>query len=123
MRAVALLVAVLAVTTTPALAATLPEGVYRCELYSGTMLMHLGDIAISNNSYQGPAFDGAFEGSFPFEVTDSGTINWGGPLGGFSTGGNTVVASVLTLNGTDTAFDITIQLESGNFSTVSCSPQ
>jgi hypothetical protein len=104
----------------PAHAATLADGTYRCELYSGTMIMHLGVIEISGDSYQGPAFDGNYEGVYPFEVTASNTINWGGPMGGFDTGGNKVVSTVLTRNGSDIAFDVMVQLESGNFSTISC---
>ncbi len=102
-------------------AASLPDGTYRCELYSGTMLMHLGDIAINGNTYQGPASDGNYEGTYEYELTDSGTINWGGPMGGFDSGGNRIVSTVLKRNGDDLAFDVMIQLQSGNFSTVSCS--
>jgi hypothetical protein len=105
-------------------AAELPDGTYSCELYSGGMIMHLGEIEIAGNRYRGPAYDGAFEGSYDFEVTDAGTINWGGPLGGFDLDGQTVVSTVLTdAGGNRTGFDVTIQLESGNFSTVSCYPQ
>ena len=108
---------------TPAFAAALPDGVYRCQMYSGSMMMHLGDIAIAGNSYQGPAYDGQYEGSYTYERTKKGTINWGGPLGGFDLDGNTVVATVVTGSGDTIGFDVTIELESGNFSTVSCSPE
>ena len=119
-----ILVAVLtAGLATPVLAAALPDGVYRCQMYSGTMMMHLGDIAIAGNSYQGPAYDGQYEGSYTYERTKKGTINWGGPLGGFDLDGNTVVATVVTGSGDTIGFDVTIELESGNFSTVSCSPE
>lgn len=110
-------------SSAPSVAATLPDGTYRCQMYSGSMMMHLGDIAIAGNSYQGPAWDGNYEGTHEYELTDAGTINWGGPMGGFDSGGNTIVSTVLTLDGNRQAFDITMQLESGNFSTVSCSPE
>jgi hypothetical protein len=113
----------LAGIATPAMGAALPDGVYYCAMYSGTMLMHLGDIAISGNTYQGPAYDGNYEGSYTYEVTDGGTINWAGPLGGFDLDGNTVVSTVLKADGNNVAFDVMIQLESGNFSTVSCTPE
>lgn len=109
--------------TAPALAVTLPDGTYYCAMDSGSMLMHLGDIEISGNSYQGPAYDGNYEGRYPMEVTSDNTINWGGPLGGFEGDGMEVVSSVLKRDGTDIAFDIMIAMPSGNYSTVSCSPQ
>ncbi len=117
---VAALVVGLFAISLPSHAASLPDGVYRCSMYSGSMLMHLGDIEISGDSYQGPAYDGDYEGAYDYEVTDGGTINWGGPMGGFDSGGNEVVSTVLKRNGDDIAFDVMIQLESGNFSTVSC---
>ena len=102
------------------MAATLPDGAYRCEMYAGMTLMHLGDIAISGNTYRGPAHDLTSAEAHEYELTDAGTINWGGPMGGFDSGGNTIVSTTLKDNGGSTAFDITMQLESGNFSTVSC---
>ena len=107
----------------PANAADLPDGTYRCEMYSGGMTMHLGDIEIDGTSYRGPANDGNYEGTYEFELTDAGTINWGGPMGGFDSGGNTIVSSVLAGDNDRPGVDITMQLKSGNFSTVSCIPQ
>lgn len=101
-------------------AAELADGTYRCTIGS----YHLGNIEIGGGMYQGPAFDGNYEGSYPLEVTESGTINWGGPLGGISSGGNTVVATVLKDAGGGTVgFDIQIQNASGNFQTISCYPE
>jgi hypothetical protein len=114
------LVCVLAATL-PAFAGSLPDGAYRCQMYSGSMIMHLGDIAIRGNTYQGPAYDGKFAGTYAYRLNDSGTIDWGGPMGGFDSGGNRVVSTVFKRNGAEPAFDVTIQLKSGNFSTVSCS--
>jgi hypothetical protein len=110
-------------TAVPAFAVALPDGTYYCAMYSGSMLMHLGDIAISGDYYEGPAYDGNYEGAYPFEVTSDNTINWGGPLGGFEGDGMEVVSSVLKRDGTDIAFDIMIAMPSGNYSTVSCSPE
>lgn len=104
-----------------ALAAELADGTYRCTL---GMNAHMGDIEIENGMFRGPAYDGEYGEAYPIEVTEAGTINWGGPLGGLSSGGNTVVSTVLKdAGGGRVGFDITIQLESGNFSTVSCSPE
>lgn len=104
----------------PAAAAELADGRYRCVISS----YHLGDIEIDGSVYRGPAFDGKFEGDYPFELTEGGTINWGGPLGGISLAGK-VVSTVITDAGNDRAgFDITLQnTDSGNFQTVSCFPE
>ncbi len=121
----AALMTVLVAVASPSLAwaAALPDGIYRCQMYSGSMLMHLGDIEVSGNVYRGPAYDAKWEGDFGYELTKAGTINWGGPMGGFDSGGNTIVSTVATRDGDRPAFDVTIQLESGNFSTVSCIPE
>jgi hypothetical protein len=104
----------------PASATQLADGRYRCVISS----FHLGDIEIEGSTYRGPAFDGQFEGDYQFEVTDGNTINWGGPLGGISSDGNTVVSTVLKDAGGGTVgFDITIQNARGNFQTISCYPE
>ncbi|MDB5507437.1 MAG: hypothetical protein JWR75_2075 [Devosia sp.] len=115
--------AALLLLATPALAqlqtVELKDGRYNCTL--GTYYM--GDIELEDGQYRGPAWDGKFEGDYPYELTEGGTINWDGPLGGLSSGGNTVVATVLGDVGGTVGFDITIQLENGNFSQVTCSPE
>ncbi|MDB5523038.1 MAG: hypothetical protein JWM58_801 [Rhizobium sp.] len=101
-------------------AAELPDGLYDCSISS----FRLGQIEISQGVYRGPAHDRNFEGDYPFEVTESGTINWGGPLGGISTGGNKVVSTeIKDAGGGRVGFDIMIQNERGNFQTISCSPE
>lgn len=112
----------IAVPLGPAAAAGLKNGTYECTI--GYPIRSMGNIEIDGGTYRGPAYDGKYEGRYAFEVTEGGTINWKGPLGGYSSGGNKVVATVLKdTGGGRTGFDITIQLESGNFSTVNCSPQ
>lgn len=101
-----------------AAAADIEDGSFTC--YLGNMV--LGQIELDAGMFRGPAFDGKFEGAYPFEVTASGTINWGGPLGGLSSGGNTVVSTVLKKAGDQVGFDITIQNSRGNFQTISCEP-
>lgn len=101
-----------------AAAADLKDGSFTCTL--GSMI--LGQIELEAGMFRGPAFDGEFEGDYPFEVTASGTINWGGPLGGLSSDGNTVVSTVLKKAGDRIGFDITIQNARGNFQTISCYP-
>ena len=121
LRVLGLTAMALAALAAPALGAELADGTYRCTLGINA---HMGDMEISGNSFRGPAYDGDYGDAYPLEVTQAGTINWGGPLGGLSSGGNTVVATVLRdAGGGRVGYDITIQLESGNFSTVSCSPE
>lgn len=97
----------------------LADGIYRCTISS----MHLGDMEIIGDRYRGPAYDENWEGTYVFEETDKGTINWGGPLGGISEAG-IVVSTVLTDAGKNRfGYDITIQNKGGSFQTVSCYPQ
>lgn len=109
----------LVLLTTTASAATLADGTYSCTI--GTA--HLGDILIDKGEYAGPAYDGKYEQRYSFTVSDAGTIDWGGPLGGISAAGK-IVSSVLTdAGGGRIGFDITIQNESANFQTINCSPE
>lgn len=116
MAAVATVLPVLAAVPASAAAYEMPDGDYRCSIGSFV----LGVIKLENGSYQGPAHDGNYEGAYPFEVTESGTIDWGGPLGGMSSGGNKVLGTVIVRDGDALAFDITLQNSRGNFQTVSC---
>lgn len=119
MRRLLLAGSLLAASLATASAQQLEDGMFICTLGS----MMLGQIEIADGMYRGPAFDGKFEDSYPIEVTEAGTINWDGPLGGLSSGGNKVVSTVLKNAGGGTiGFDITIQNERGNFQTISCSP-
>jgi hypothetical protein len=116
--------ALAALMASPAFADALPDGTYICNLYSGGTLMNLGSIRISGERYEGPAYDGNYEGQYGYELTDAGTINWGGPRGGFEGDGQKIVSSVVTDAGDGNAgFDITIEMPSGNFTTVSCGPE
>lgn len=85
--------------------------------------MHMGHIRIEGEQYRGPSNDNDADTAYPFEITEGGTINWGGPLGGLSSGGNTVVSSVIKdAGGGAVGFDVIVQTETGSFHTVSCSP-
>lgn len=114
-----LLVPLLLLTVQPAHAAgLLPDGVYGCTISN----MFLGAIEISGNTYRGPAYDENWGDSYPLDVTDQGTINWGGPLGGISDAGE-VVSTVLGKSfGGKVGFDITIRNDRGNFQTITCAP-
>jgi len=119
LRSVFCAAAAVLATAGSALPVELPDGLYGCWISS----MMLGQIEIDGEVYRGPAFDQKFEGDYPFEVTDQGTINWGGPLGGISSDGNTVVSTVIKdAGGGRLGFDITIKNSRGNFQTISCAP-
>jgi hypothetical protein len=116
MRSILLAVPVL-LAAMPAARQTLPDGLYDCWIGN----MNLGQIAIQDSAYSGPAFDGNFEGAYPLTV-DGPTITWGGPLGGISATGP-VVSTVVKgqEDGSVSGFDIMIQnSESGNFQTITC---
>jgi hypothetical protein len=115
----ALAVAISAIASN-SMAGTLDDGDYGC--YIGNSF--LGAIQIAGNVYRGPAFDGKYEGDYSYSVSDQGTIDWGGPLGGISSGGNKIASTVLTDAGNGRhGYDITIQNSEGNFQSISCSPQ
>jgi hypothetical protein len=100
-------------------AAELLDGLYDCRIGSA----FLGSIRIEGKTFSGPAYDGKFEGSYPFDASDGQTIVWGGPLGGITEAGK-VVSTVLTDVGKGRiGFDITIQNPRGNFQTIGCTPQ
>jgi hypothetical protein len=66
----------------------LPDGTYVC-----MMEQYLaGDIEVAGNTYKGPAFDGRYEGTYDFEVDDFDNIHWGGPVGGYTEPGYTLIA-------------------------------
>ena len=60
--------ALLALFASPALASgQLPDGTYQC-----MMDEHLqGEMIIAGNTYQGPAYDGQYDGTFPFTIVDN----------------------------------------------------
>ena len=100
----------------------LPDGIYECSMFSGTMAMLMGNIRIAGMTYQGPAFDNKFEiRPSPYKMSGK-VIFWKGSLGGLSTGGNSVASTVLTSNDpAHPSFDIVVMSSAGHPHTVSCS--
>lgn len=95
----------LASSASPSAAAPLlADGIYYCSISN----MHLGDIEIAGNSYRGPAFDKNWEGTYTFEETSEGTINWHGPLGGISAAGKIVSTVLKNAGGNRVGFDVMI---------------
>ena len=107
----------------PVGAEVLPDGTYYCGVSSGGMVAHMGDIEVSDGFYRAPAYDGAYGDWYRMKVTQAGTIAWGGPLGGFESEESTIVSTQIKLDGTRAAFDVLLQLASGNFLSISCVPK
>jgi len=100
---------------------TMADGVYHCEVYALGMFIHLGDIIIKGPTYRGPAWFEPFAGPYRYEVTPFDEINWFGPLGGFTSGGNSVDLTQVTINTDEKAsFDIIMREASGSFSATTC---
>lgn len=73
----AVLAALAAAIASPALAGgMLPDGTYDCMLDNGYLA---GSMEIVGNSYKGPAFDGKYEGAYPFETGPQGGLFLKGP--------------------------------------------
>ncbi len=104
----------------------LPDGSYRCEVYMLGMFLTLGDIGIKGSVYQGPSFEGSlFSGrpqqGYNYQINPNGEITWLGPLGGFTSGGNSVVLTQVTDDGETTAsFDIVMRHRDGAFTAATC---
>lgn len=79
--------AALGLLTVPAVAGQLPDNVYRCIL---GMDAHMGDILIEGASYRGPAYNSAYGDAYGYDVDDQYLVNWGGPLGGLTSDGNSI---------------------------------
>jgi hypothetical protein len=122
MRVPSVIVSLALILGAPVAAQTLPDTTYYCGVSSGGMIAHMGDIEIADGHYRGPAYDGAYGDWYRMKVTRAGTIVWGGPLGGFESEGSSVVSTQLKMDGTRPAFDILLQLASGNFLSISCVP-
>lgn len=112
--------ALIVASVAPVLAANLADGEYLCSL---SRTMQLGSIWITGNSYVGPSRDPNGE-AHPYQLTESGTVNWGAPLGGMDTDGNRVLGTVLRDAGDGKiGFDIQFSTETGHTHVASCEPQ
>jgi hypothetical protein len=120
------LAAALVIAARPALAAgEVPAGRYACAYNSGTVFMRFGDIEFASGQYRGPAFDGKYGSWYPYQLGSDNVVLWGGPLEGFTSGGNTVLASTLeTEKSTGRPYiRIVLRSSSGSTMTTTCSRQ
>ena len=100
---------------------TLPDGSYRCEVYLLGAFLTLGDIHIKGNVYSGPAYFGAGGQGYNYQISPNGEITWLGPLGGFTSGGNSVSLTQITADGEKNAsFDIIMRQADGAFTASTC---
>jgi hypothetical protein len=99
----------------------LPDGTYHCEVYLIGLFLNLGDITIRGNVYSGPAYAAAPQQGYNYEMNSNGEITWLGPLGGFTSGGNSVSLTQVTADGPkDASFDIVMRQPDGAFTASTC---
>jgi len=103
---------------------TLPDGTYHCEVYLLGLFISLGDIAIKGNVYSGPVSFGAPQQGYNYQMNANGEIDWLGPLGGYTSGGNSVSLTQATIDGQNPpSFDIIMKQPDGAFSASTCTMQ
>jgi hypothetical protein len=101
--------------------ATLPDGAYHCEVYLLGAFINLGDIAIKGNVYSGPSYFGGAGQKFNYQLSDEGDLTWLGPLGGYTSGGNSISLTQVTLSDPKNAsFDIIMRQPDGAFTASTC---
>ena len=99
----------------------LPDGVYHCEVYMLGMFLGLGDITVKGRVYSGPALLDGMQQSYNYQMSPTGEITWLGPLGGYTSGGNSISLTQATLEGEqDASFDIVMRQPDGAFTASTC---
>ena len=99
----------------------LPDGTYHCEVYLLGLFINLGDITIKGNVYSGPVTFGTALQGYNYQMNANGEITWLGPLGGYTTGGNSVSMTQATLDGeTPPSFDVILKQPDGAFTASTC---
>ena len=99
----------------------LPDGVYRCEVYLLTRFLSLGDITIKGNVYSGPSYFPVPQQGYNYQIEPNDEISWLGPLGGFTSGGNSIsLTQVTSLAPHKASFDIIMRQPDGAFTASTC---
>ncbi|SRR6266702_5438954 len=99
----------------------LPDGVYHCEVYLLGLFLNLGDITIKGNLYSGPVTFGAAPQAYNYQMDANGEISWLGPLGGYTSGGNSISLTQATLDDPGApSFDIIMKQQDGAFTASTC---
>ncbi|TGP26569.1 MULTISPECIES: hypothetical protein [unclassified Mesorhizobium] len=98
----------------------LPDGTYHCEVYLLGLFFNLGDITIKGNVYSGPVTFGT-AATYNYQMNPNGEISWLGPLGGYTSGGNSISMTQATLDGPGRpSFDIIMKQPDGAFTASTC---
>jgi len=99
----------------------LPDGTYHCEVYLLGAFLNLGDITIKGNVYSGPVTFGTAPQGYNYQMNANGEITWLGPLGGYTSGGNSVSMTQATLDDQSApSFDIILKQPDGAFTASTC---
>jgi hypothetical protein len=99
----------------------LPDGTYHCEVYLLGMFLSLGDITIKGTVYSGPVTFGTGQQAYNYQMDANGVVSWLGPLGGYTTGGNSISLTQATLNSQSSpSFDIIMKQPDGAFTASTC---
>ncbi|WP_192384126.1 hypothetical protein [Mesorhizobium silamurunense] len=99
----------------------LPDGTYHCEVYLLGMFINLGDITIKGDLYSGPVTFGAAPQAYNYQMNPNGEISWLGPVGGYTSGGNSISTTQATLDGPGSpSFDIIMKQPDGAFTASTC---
>jgi len=99
----------------------LPDGSYRCEAYLLGLFLDLGTITIKGNVYSGPAYGNRTGQGYNYQIDPNGELAWLGPLGGFTSGGNSISLTQVTADGEkDASFDIIMRQTDGAFTAATC---
>jgi hypothetical protein len=102
-------------------AGKLPDGAYRCEVYLLGQFLDLGVIDIKGSVYSGPVTFGTAQRAYNYQMDADGVITWLGPLGGYTTGGNSLSLTQATLDGPGApSFDIIMKQPDGAFTASTC---
>ena len=99
----------------------LPDGAYHCEVYMLGMFLNLGDIVIRGSTYSMPGLFGGGQQNYHYQLSQDGEITWLRPLGGYTSGGNSVSLTQVTADGDkDASFDIIMRQPDGAFTASTC---
>ncbi|RVD59320.1 hypothetical protein EN828_11210 [Mesorhizobium sp. M2D.F.Ca.ET.185.01.1.1] len=99
----------------------LPDGAYHCEVYLLGLFLDLGVITIKGSLYSGPDTFGAAPQAYNYQMNANGEIAWLGPLGGYTSGGNSISMTQATLDDpSGPSFDIIMKQQNGAFTASTC---
>lgn len=99
----------------------LPDGSYHCEAYLLGLFVDLGTITIKGNVYSGPVYGGRAGQGYNYQIDPNGELAWLGPVGGFTTGGNSISLTQVTSDGQkDASFDIIMRQPDKAFTAATC---